>query len=724
MDIVFLFKALWKKKWFLIIIPLIAGVTAFFLTLDSKKMYRSTAQLSTGFTTNDRFNISGEKINIYEIDIKFNNLIETFNSPMIVGLLSYNLILHDLNESPQFRTPDDNPQNRVNLTPIEKEKAMEVFQKKLDKFELLTSFNDNEKTLLKLLRSYGYDHESIMRDLRIRRLNYSDYILVEYHSENPLLSAFVVNTISQEFIRYNNSLNTNISGQSVEFYSNLVNKTKEVLDQKTLDLNTFKSTNNVVNVEVESETKFNQLADFELRREVEAQNIQKYQLELNNINKQLASLGDGGSSSASRGGRDNKKIAELQSKIKEGNARYLSSGKDPDILEALQDLRKQLNEETAKSDIGGGGGKSDKRGELLSQKNTAELNLQVAQSNLAQINSTIRNLKSNVSGLTTKGTTLFALTREVEKANEEYLAALEKYNSSKNEAMISTTSIKQVIYGQPATQHEPSKIIIFTALAIAVSFSLCLFTIIGLEYFDFSIRTPSNFEPSTKLESLGYVNEIKADTITPEIFNRKSGKDNGLYLYKELLKKLRFEIENSGGKIFLFTSTKPGEGKSSLIISLACTLTSNNRSILIIDTNFKNNTLTKLFSAKPTLESSINRELPIEELVTKTNYKNLDIIGCKGGNYSPTEIFPEKKFQALLSRLISNYDYIFLEGSSLNQFADCKELVSFADKVIPVFSSTSAIKQPDRQSISYLKSLNGKLMGSILNRVEADNLEH
>lgn len=723
MDIVFLLKILWKKKWFLIIIPLIAGLTAFFLTLDSKKMYRSTAQLSTGFTTNDRFNISGEKINIYEIDIKFNNLIETFNSPVIVGLLSYQLIIHDLNEAPAFRIPED-PKTPINLTPNEKEKAIEVFQKKLVDFELLTSFNNAEKDLIKLLKAYGYDYESLMKNLRIRRLNYSDYLLVEFYSENPLLSAFVVNTISQEFIRYNNSLNTNLSGQSVEFYSNLVNKTKEVLDEKTNALNSYKYNNNVVNVEVESETKFNQLAEYELRRGQETQNVQRYKFEVDNINKQLAALGESGSNSG-RGGRDNSKIAELQSKIKEGNERYLSSGRDPSILEALQDLRKQLQVELLKSDNNsGGGGRSDRRTDLLRQKNDAELNLKVAESSLNQINSTIRNLKSNVSGLSTKGTTLFALTREVEKANEEYLSALDKYNSSKNEAMVSTTSIKQVIYGQPAIQHEPSKIIIYTALALVVSFSLCLFTIIGLEYFDFSIRTPSNFYPSTKLESLGYLNQIKADTITPDVFNRKAGKDNGIANFKELLKKLRFEIENSGSKIFLFTSTKPGEGKTSAIVSLACTITANNKSVLIIDTNFKNNTLTKLFSGKPTLESSVNREMTADELITKTSYKNLDIIGSKGGNYSPSEIFPEKRFLSLILKLSVNYDYIFLEGSALNQFADSKELVAYVDRIIPVVSASSIIKQPDRESISYLKSLKNKLMGAILNKVEIDNLDH
>jgi polysaccharide biosynthesis transport protein len=227
-----------------------------------------------------------------------------------------------------------------------------------------------------------------------------------------------------------------------------------------------------------------------------------------------------------------------------------------------------------------------------------------------------------------------------------------------------------------------------------------------------------------KVNPIGYINVLKTNAITPEILNKRAdGMESSLILFKELLKKLRFEIENSGGKIFLYTSSRSAEGKSSIIIALASALVASGKRVLIIDTNFKNNTLTKAYSAKPTLETAVNKDLKQEEFITKTNYSNLDVIGSKGGNYSPSEIFPERKLGMFLDQLKPYYDFIFLEGTFLNQYADSKELVAYSDKVIGIFSSKSVLKQSDKESLNYLKGLNSKFLGVVLNKVENDYID-
>ena len=77
----------------------------------------------------------------------------------------------------------------------------------------------------------------------------------------------------------------------------------------------------------------------------------------------------------------------------------------------------------------------------------------------------------------------------------------------------------------------------------------------------------------------------------------------------------------------------------------------------------------------------------------------------------------------MINILLERYDYIFMEGASLNIYSDTKELVEYVDKVIAVFSSRSVIKQLDRESIDYLKKLNGKLMGGVLNGIEMKELK-
>jgi Mrp family chromosome partitioning ATPase len=201
----------------------------------------------------------------------------------------------------------------------------------------------------------------------------------------------------------------------------------------------------------------------------------------------------------------------------------------------------------------------------------------------------------------------------------------------------------------------------------------------------------------------------------------------------------------------LVTSTKQDEGKSFLIISLAYSLSLIQKKILIIDTNFKNNTLTRMLVATPKfdrlLESNYKERKLLKSVTTEddgdfafeeearrnsynksiislTSLKNIDIRGSKGVNESPAEILSGRNFKEALEEISSGYDYIFMEGASLNEYSDTKELVEFADVVLPVFSAQSSIKQLDQESISYLKGLDGKLMGAVLNKVNIPDMEN
>ena len=64
-------------------------------------------------------------------------------------------------------------------------------------------------------------------------------------------------------------------------------------------------------------------------------------------------------------------------------------------------------------------------------------------------------------------------------------------------------------------------------------------------------------------------------------------------MFSHFLRKLRYEVQSSNGKVFLVTSTQVNAGKSFLILSLAYAMSLVQAKVLIIDTNFRRNALTK-----------------------------------------------------------------------------------------------------------------------------------
>jgi len=168
-----------------------------------------------------------------------------------------------------------------------------------------------------------------------------------------------------------------------------------------------------------------------------------------------------------------------------------------------------------------------------------------------------------------------------------------------------------------------------------------------------------------------------------------------------------------------------------MILTLAYALTLKDKKILIIDTNFKNNTLTRmsnetindnLLHTRLIGENNLAEQFEAKRMATMFNLDNVDIIGNRGTSHSPSEFFAGRDFQNFINDLAESYDYIFLEGASLNKYSDTRELVGFADKIVAVFSAESEIKDADKDSIDYLLSKNDKFMGSILNKIDVKNL--
>ncbi|MBS1565020.1 MAG: hypothetical protein JST39_11565, partial [Bacteroidetes bacterium] len=194
------------------------------------------------------------------------------------------------------------------------------------------------------------------------------------------------------------------------------------------------------------------------------------------------------------------------------------------------------------------------------------------------------------------------------------------------------------------------------------------------------------------------------------------------------LRKLRYEIETSNKKVLLFTSTQPGEGKTVIMEALSHSFSLSKKKVLLVDTNFSNNALTRVFEAKPVLEqiNLDNDRNAVEKFTSATSMTRIpyvDIIGCKEGHYSPSEILPKNNLLEHIHQVAGGYDYILMEGAALNQHADSKELSKYADGIIAVFSATTSLREADKESIKFLKDTHEKLLGAVLNKVDQDNID-
>ena len=739
MDFLFLGKVLWRKLWILVSVPLVAAFAAYLFTMDTPETYVSKAQLATGFTIHDQVQLTEERFNSRDADIKFSNLMSSMNSGLSVNLTSYRLLLHDLDpENVPFHRPDS---EEYNFTPEEGTVVRQVVSNKLDHFSPLSSNDPNFDLISEFLQAYDYSYDDIKENLTIERIPNTDYIDVYMAADKPGLAALGANAFCEEFIRYNKSLKSERSNESVEFLKQLSETKKAELDQKLEKQKQFKANNNVYNLEGESGMKMGQLSVLEAEAATTRSYINRHELTIQSLNEDLAKVSSPASSSA------NQRILDLRTRINDMNTRYITGGaSDQGLLDSLNFLREELR---VAQDVSLRQGPTFSEGytvaDLQRQLRDAEIELKVQRNNLAALESKMRAINYSFSGYAGKEAELAAIQKEVDLANQEYTMALEKYNEARNR-QLSSNNLRMVLTAAPPVNPEPGIRLVIIGLAAFASLLICVMVIVGLELMDTAVRTPDKFKRMANLPMAGVINKIDSRNFNIRTyFNQQMGNED-TEMFKSLLRKFRHEIESLNAKVILFTSPKRRDGKTFVMFSLAYVLSLLDKRVLILDTNFKNNSLSQilgrgqsdlklldtkkhklLVSAQGAEEKKMEGEYEHEnsyDLINPTKYKNIYIVGNSGGgSESPAEILSGRDFTNLVSILADSFDYVLMEGAAMNDYSDTKELVRYADKVVAIFSAETSIRQLDRESIHYFKSLGKKFGGCVLNRVATKDLK-
>jgi succinoglycan biosynthesis transport protein ExoP len=365
------------------------------------------------------------------------------------------------------------------------------------------------------------------------------------------------------------------------------------------------------------------------------------------------------------------------------------------------------------------------KNELVTRRIGYEVDLEIARYSTKSMDKELGRLENQVQTYAPKEAEIAAYEREIQVASDVYLMVLNRLNLSRFDTMNLGNSLKQTEYGEPANKPEASKKMLTVILAGVVSLLMTVILIFVIEYLDQTIKSPAHFLKLTNIELLGTLNRLKKTQINLRELFSDSELDGDSELFKQLLRSSRFEIlkKLNGKRIILVTSTEKGAGKSLIISCLAYSLALINKRVLLIDTNFSHPSLTASFNASPMFEEYLEENIPADKVISKTTMGNIDIVGSKGGSYSPDEIGGLDNLNKKIHELAKGYDIVFLEGAALNKYSDSKELSNISDIVISVFSANNVIEESDKNSIEILNSMEQKFIGAILNNLSTEYIE-
>ncbi|HMI02532.1 MAG TPA: hypothetical protein VK541_08635 [Pedobacter sp.] len=698
-----------KHKYIIIAIPMIAIIIAFFLVRNLPDSYVSQAQISTGIVdeTQNIFSRAQTSSKSNDIYLEFSNLIETMRMKKMLDQISYKLIIHDLTAPVPFRPLSKEIKQ---LSGSAKNKILETFRNNYNETKSLNLWNKEQNDLHQLLLDMNYDSESIKGKLKTYRAGDSDFINVEYESENPELSAFVANTLCSEFIKYYTVLVKTNQLRANTFLGTLLKEKKDAMNEKILRLRNYKVANRVLNLNEQSSQLYEQILQFSNRRQEAIEGIASKGGAISEIDKKFNPRERGYLESTLT--KVNQDIIGTREDLRNLYDLYIENDFETGYKQSIDSLQNVLSSQINASTDQFIYNPLVSKQALVEQKLRLEIELDLARYSMHSMEKELKQLNQEFDKLVPHEADVQSMERDVEVASREYLDILEKFNQSSMESAFSI-SLKFIQPAMPGLAQASKKMLLILLSGI-ITFVFCLMVLFILYFIDNRIITPKDLANKTRLPVLGVLRSMKGSIINLEKIWHTDTMDPILREFKEQLRAIRFEIENDlKDKVLLITSLSEGEGKTLLTLSLAFAWKMTNKRILIIDGNFRNPRISQTISSSVYLEDYFTGKVNLEDIQVNQNF---ELMATRGGDLSIFELVSQDIISERIERLKRVFDIIIIETAAMDQMNLSKEWVLFANKVVGIFEYGQVIDEEKKQRVDYFVSLGEKFSGWILNK--------
>ena len=299
----------------------------------------------------------------------------------------------------------------------------------------------------------------------------------------------------------------------------------------------------------------------------------------------------------------------------------------------------------------------------------------------------------------------------IEKEMKQYSDAINRFVSLSEtyRLEIAQNTVPWRIISPPIMNKTPIKVnylklSIFSSLVSGFLTLSILFIYIRLKN---SFRDVEDVRSLINLPYLGSVPELNINEIS-EIKNIKNlndsivDKKSKFFILQKSIEDYCLSIKNlneeKNFKTFFLASPISQEIKTFINILSAKTLSFTNEKVVLIDTNFGSPILNKLFNLNSSigvLDYLANETIKANQIINKSNINNnLDIISSGKDLSNNKMLFGSSRMRELIENLKNEYQYIFINGPSINNSTQSAINGNLSD-LTTLLISTNNLKKSD-----------------------------
>jgi len=342
----------------------------------------------------------------------------------------------------------------------------------------------------------------------------------------------------------------------------------------------------------------------------------------------------------------------------------------------------------------------------------------------------VTSIKSEISSNSELAFEYDSLKRDYDYNKQIYSAFLKQ---SKETDAVKTASVQTInarVINKalvPSAPYKPNKRIM-VVIGLFVGLLLGLGLAFLIEHLDNTFKSSEEVESKLNMPVIGMLPNIleKDSDISPSSQFIEAPKS----AFSESIRTLRtgvlLSLPDNEHKSILVTSTVPSEGKTTIAMNLAHSLSHLGDTILV-EADLRRPMVKKNMgrSTQKGLTSLISGESEFSEsVIVDSKSKKLHILSSGVIPPNPLELLSSDKFDLLLNKLKQKYKFVVIDCAPVMAVSDALVLSQKVDGVLFVIKHESTPSQLVESAVTRLKRASAKLIGVTLNRLKTNKARY
>ena len=548
-----------------------------------------------------------------------------------------------------------------------------------------------------------FDDNSLARMLRnvtVQDEHSSSIINISIRGTNVLKLVDYLNSLTQVYLDKGLEKKNLVAENTIQFINSQLGDVGDSLYYSEKTLQDYRSSNNLVDVNLQVQQVFNSLENLKTQRAEIVVKIKYYDY----LKQHLLASTDGKDiiAPSSLGIQDlvlNNLINELINLYGERAELYLNSKKDNPYLLSNEGRIKDLQKSLLKN--------------IENLTYASKLTLQDVDKRINEISATGNKLPE-------AQRKLFGYERKFKLNDALYTYLLTKRSETQiakasylpeNEIIDSASPDEYVMVYPNARRNY--------IIAIIIGLLLPAIIIMLIDYFNNKIQSDEDIEAVTDFPILGHVIRSKETSKAVIV-------DYPMSLTAESVRAIRtnfqFVANEKARNTILLTSSVKGEGKSFTTLNIALSLGMNNKKVVLVNFDLRRPKLHDYLGidSEQGLSAYLSGNAVLNDIILTTRFENVDAILAGVIPPNPMELIGSEQTKIMFDELKKRYDYILIDSPPIGVVADAFLLIQYSDVNVFIVRQNYTLKKAFAQLMQTLKKKGVTNINIVFNDIRID----